>query len=130
LTGDYDVGGTCTLSLSLDGTVSSFQSPSVQVHQPQQIIWSSNRLDDGAHTLEGTIGSCTGSGTPLSIDYLLYTPSASANSTDGLTLFIDDNDSVLNYSGTWTAGGEDGNFQRTVHGGESGASVSLQFSGM
>lgn len=134
IVGDFNVGGSCASRITLDGQqVFSFTSPVVNVLQHQQTIYSSDSIPDGQHTLIFTISSCQASGggntgTYLSVDYLLYDASAQA-SADGLTFFIDDIDSSLSYTGNWTAEGDDSDFRKTRHRGNSGASMQYLFTG-
>ncbi|KAJ7584790.1 hypothetical protein C8J56DRAFT_949032 [Mycena floridula] len=133
IVGDFDVGGSCTATFSIDGASATYKSPVLSQHQHQQVIWSSTSLSDGEHTFVYTLTSCeasggSGSGFYLWIDYLLYTPSVTVQ-PDGVKYFIDDGAPQLQYSGKWNTTGEDGDFGGTKHGGISGTSMQLAFTG-
>lgn len=66
-----------------------------------------NNLSNGAHTVNVT---CRGvdSESPVSIDYVTYTVDMDSNSdlppglSPGMSILIDDNDSLINYNGSWS----------------------------
>ncbi|KAK0238007.1 hypothetical protein EDD85DRAFT_565281 [Armillaria nabsnona] len=66
-----------------------------------------NNLSNGAHTVNVT---CRGvdSESPVSIDYVTYTVDMGSNSdlppglSPGMSILIDDNDSLISYNGSWS----------------------------
>ncbi|KAL0570775.1 hypothetical protein V5O48_011191 [Marasmius crinis-equi] len=134
--GNIEAGSTCNATFSIDGTPSSFTSPLVNATQHQQTIWSSPELTEGEHTLVYTSSSCvpapnsTNSSTDYKssvwFDYLLYD---TGKIPDAATIFIDDRDQRLRYSGDWMREGGDGDFRLTRQGGKKGNSVQLSFTG-
>ncbi|KAK0192726.1 hypothetical protein F5146DRAFT_1041204 [Armillaria mellea] len=108
-----------------------------------------NNLSNGAHTVNVT---CRGvdSDSPVSIDYVIYTVDMDSNSdlppglSPGMSILIDDSDSLINYSGSWSQNSGDafktnGSSSDTIifspHGGgvhrssSAGSRFTFQFSG-
>ncbi|KAJ6544681.1 hypothetical protein DFH09DRAFT_34653 [Mycena vulgaris] len=111
------------------------QSPDIPYTAPAtgsaikyQLLWTSDVLPEGPHTLFITITSSGTSHTSQNIflDYFLY----NTTSTAGKTLFLDDNDARVVYSSEWNASSSEGFFRNTVHVSKSPSStVSLTFEG-
>ncbi|KAJ6530929.1 hypothetical protein DFH09DRAFT_1183698 [Mycena vulgaris] len=132
-------------SISVYGTVAIGNGASMAFHVDQspdtpytapatgsainyQLLWTSDVLPDGPHTLFITATSSGTSHTNQNIflDYFMY----NTTSTAGKTLFLDDSDARVVYSGEWNASSSEGFFQNTVHVSKSPSStVSLTFEG-
>ncbi|KAJ6530928.1 hypothetical protein DFH09DRAFT_1093324 [Mycena vulgaris] len=132
-------------SISVYGTVGAGNGASMAFHVDQspdipytapatgsaikyQLLWTSDVLPEGPHTLFITITSSGTSHTSQNIflDYFLY----NTTSTAGKTLFLDDNDARVVYSSEWNASSSEGFFRNTVHVSKSPSStVSLTFEG-
>ncbi|KAJ8075026.1 hypothetical protein PM082_019353 [Marasmius tenuissimus] len=134
--GNIDAGAMCNATFAIDGNTSSYTSPLVNATQHHQTIWSSPELAEGQHTLVYTSSSCTPAPNSTStsteykssiwLDYLLYD---TVKIPDAATIFIDDRDQRLRYSGDWIKDGGDGDFRMTRQGGKKGSSVQLSFTG-
>lgn len=130
--GRYDAGGTCNATFSLDGQTSfNFTSPLLNTSRHQQILWTSPQLSEGQHTLTYTNADCKSNATNdtvpyVWVDYLLYNTSSVP---EAATIFIDDRDPRLFYSGNWIKDGGENDFLGTRQGGKQGTSFQLTFNG-
>ncbi|KAF9264551.1 hypothetical protein L218DRAFT_227895 [Marasmius fiardii PR-910] len=132
--GNLEPGATCGATFSIDGTPSNYISPPTNQTLTQQAIWTSPELPGGNHTLVYTASPCTPTSnsttneykSSISLDYLLYDTEEIPGTA---TIFIDDRDQRLRYSGNWTREGGDGDFKLTRRGGGKGSSVQLAFTG-
>ncbi|KAG7087601.1 hypothetical protein E1B28_013554 [Marasmius oreades] len=133
--GNLEPGARCNATFSVDGTPSNYISPPTNTTQRQQTIWTSPELSEGNHTLIYTAFPCTPQTntttaneykSSISFDYLLYN---TAEIPEAATIFIDDRDQRLRYSGNWSQDGGDGDFRLTRQGGGKGSSVQLAFTG-
>ncbi|KAF5381920.1 hypothetical protein D9757_007578 [Collybiopsis confluens] len=126
--GDLYTGGSCNGTFAIDGNnVSNFSSPITNFTQNQQTLWSSPTLNEGNHTLVYTTSSCNSSQSFFSIDYLLY--NSSTTSSTGATLFFDDSDSQIVYSGSTNSTSGINDFQGTITGLQNGGSLQFKFGG-
>jgi len=125
LMGNIDDNVSCNATISLDGSNYNFTSPAISTFLHQEAIWSSPTLPEGSHTFIYTIESCSNSSGNIWFDHILYNSTFS----DGATYFVDDRDSLLQYSGNWEQAGGDGDFWHTRQGGRVGSSVKLDFQG-
>lgn len=93
----------------------------------QQMFYMSPALDDADHSL--SINLLAADGTHyLWIDYMLYEASSSAASPSHV--IIDDSDARISYSGGWSAGGIDMDFNGTAHTTQkSGETATIIFNG-
>ncbi|KAJ7194223.1 hypothetical protein GGX14DRAFT_700960 [Mycena pura] len=90
-----------------------------------QLFYSSPVLSQGLHTL---LIQSTQSGSDIFLDYLLY--DAGQASTAGQRLFVDDNETVVEYSPGWQLNNSESCFMHTTHFSQSPESwVSLTFEG-
>ncbi|KAJ7690444.1 hypothetical protein B0H14DRAFT_3175816 [Mycena olivaceomarginata] len=123
--------GNASISFSIDQSPSrSYSTPAVNSPIFHQVFWKSPVLADRQHTLVITQETTTEPHI-IFLDYLMYETA----STAGKTLFIDDNDTRIQYPPGWQdSGGSEGlapsTFEDTVHFSESpGSSMSFTFQG-
>lgn len=121
--------GTATsFSFAIDGgTPQVFTATATTVTQFHSNIFIANTLSEGAHTL---VITQTNAGTNVGIDYFLVVPGASSDLINE-TLFADDQDSAIQYTGSWSDSvGTDQDLQGTLHGAATkGSTASLVFDG-
>jgi hypothetical protein len=125
--------------LDSNTTQVTFHEPPGNISFPgyHSLLFSSQNLPDGTHTVQLIIFELSSVTTPTSpnwfIDYITYLPSANAplSLPEGDSFFFDDTDPAFVYSGPWSTGdGTPGDMQGTLHSALSqSSSVSLQFTG-
>ncbi|KAJ7194212.1 hypothetical protein GGX14DRAFT_576533 [Mycena pura] len=116
-----------SMGFSVDGgDVVTFTVPPRTTSATQhQLFYSSPVLSQGSHTL---LIESTQSGGDIFFDYLMY--DAAQASTAGKTLFVDDNESGIEYSPGWQLNTSEPYFMHTTHFSESpGSWVSIAFEG-
>jgi len=116
-----------SMAFSVDGgDVVTFTVPLPTTSATQhQLFYSSPVLSQGSHTL---LIESAQSGSDIFFDYLLY--DAAQASTAGKTLFVDDNESGVEYSPGWQLNTLESYFMHTAHFSESpGSWVSCTFEG-
>ncbi|KAJ6524870.1 hypothetical protein DFH09DRAFT_1189120, partial [Mycena vulgaris] len=124
--GTVGPGNGSIMAFSIDQSpVALYISPPINSGIYHQNLWTSEVLPEGSHTLSITQNS-SNPNMIIYLDYLLY----STTLTAGKTVFIDDNDTRLEYSPGWALSSQDKYFQHTVHVSQApGCSVSLTFEG-
>ncbi|PFH48133.1 hypothetical protein AMATHDRAFT_66132 [Amanita thiersii Skay4041] len=97
-------------------------------NQYKHVYFQSGQLTDDEHTLSLTP---TAQGALLWVDFFLVTPSTNRTTKQGTKLVkVDDNDSIVEYSGNWTKDAHPSDFQSTTHFSQgSGSSASFSYFG-
>ncbi|KAF7316063.1 hypothetical protein MIND_00124300 [Mycena indigotica] len=99
------------LSLTIDGHATSRLIPTPEgqqlFHQP---VFVSDALPDGEHTLTITNTASTGDG--FFLDYLIY---KTGKRNAGQTIFVDETDASITFSGAWSQNNTYNFFQQTSH---------------
>ena len=132
--GTIGYGGATNHTFAVDDSPpTSFYVPAVNsstAPRYHQQFFVSPPLSDNDHTLVVTQQTSVSPHANVFMDYFLYTPSGTS-SLEGKTLFFDDTNAALNYSGTWSSGdGTNQDLQSTLHcATSSGSSVFLDFIG-
>ncbi|KAJ6530926.1 hypothetical protein DFH09DRAFT_1183686 [Mycena vulgaris] len=127
--GTVGPGNGSIMAFSIDqSSVALYISPPINSANSaiyHQNLWTSEVLPEGSHTLSITQNS-SNPNMIIYLDYLLY----STTLTAGKTVFIDDNDTRLEYSPGWALSSRNKYLQHTVHVSQApGCSVSLTFEG-
>ena len=115
------------MAFSVDGgdVVTFTVPPRTTSATHHQLFYSSPVLSQGLHTL---LIESAQTGNDIFFDYLLY--DAAQASTAGKTLFVDDNESGVEYSPGWQLNTSESYFMHTAHFSESpGSWVSITFEG-
>jgi hypothetical protein len=105
----------------------AYTAPPLTNASHHELLFMSQVLPDGPHTLTMTQNSqANGETNVIDLDYILYNTTA----TTGQTLFVDDADTLVQYSGAWSELSFEDYFQHTAHVSTvAGSAVSFTFQG-
>jgi hypothetical protein len=129
-------GGGYSVLFTLDGTTSTnsttglSNTSNVNAHSYHGTMFSADNLADANHQLTMTVAQNTDT-INFFFDYFLYTASPKTNLL-GASLFVDDRDPSLSYSGNWRLDTADSDFRHTSRAADntSEASLTIPFSGI
>lgn len=117
------------------GTATSFTPSSTPASQTNDLIFASDTLQDGNHTLLVTAGTSA----PIWVDYFLITPgtlspdtstSSVSKTTPTNVAIVDDQNPLIVYSGSWNRAGSSQEFDGTTSwSATQGSSLSFTFVG-